>query len=271
MVLRSGSVTSSFTRCATGGASDAKAACSSTSTTFAARLTRGMVGRLRRRPLGDLREPRLLASTIGGDGLRPGSRRPEPGAAADLPRRDGRAAIQDWQRRHWCCLDRSKDGPDVCAASRSMPRHTVSAESMMNSATSSVADLATTNTFQQPADAGNLVGRSETEAVGFVGHDSPGIENRARTPSTTTRSRSMHLVAALRWSASTRRPRSRRGRHRRRATGAAACPAWVAARQRPRASDNQSYPAFKTVRTPGLSGNTVSYMNSVFSQFYMKT
>ena len=44
----------------------------------------------------------------------------------------------------------SRDASDVCAASRSTTRRTGSAESMMNSATSSAADPVTTNTFRNP-------------------------------------------------------------------------------------------------------------------------
>jgi transposase-like protein len=47
----------------------------------------------------------------------------------------------------------SRDASDVCAASRSMTRPTGSAESTMNSETSSAADPVTTNTFLQPGDA----------------------------------------------------------------------------------------------------------------------
>ena len=47
----------------------------------------------------------------------------------------------------------SRDGSDVCAASRSMARPTGSADSTMNFVTSSAADPATTNTFQPLADA----------------------------------------------------------------------------------------------------------------------
>ena len=47
----------------------------------------------------------------------------------------------------------SRGASDVCAASRSMTRQTDSAESAMNSATFSAADLVTTNAFQRPADA----------------------------------------------------------------------------------------------------------------------
>ena len=46
----------------------------------------------------------------------------------------------------------SKDGSDVCAASRHMMPPIDSAASMTNSATSSAADPATTNMFQQPTD-----------------------------------------------------------------------------------------------------------------------
>ena len=47
----------------------------------------------------------------------------------------------------------SRDGSDVCAASRSMRRPAGSAESTMNSETSVAADPVTTNTFLQPGDA----------------------------------------------------------------------------------------------------------------------
>ena len=47
----------------------------------------------------------------------------------------------------------SRGGSDVCAASRNMTRPTGSAASMTSSATSSAADPAITNTFQQPIGA----------------------------------------------------------------------------------------------------------------------
>jgi hypothetical protein len=56
----------------------------------------------------------------------------------------------------------SKDGSDVCAASRKMTRQTASAEPAMNSATSSAVDPVTIDAFQQPPDA---VASSITPAV----------------------------------------------------------------------------------------------------------